>query len=387
MITYIVVFLFILFLVVNYDIGKRKKNYNTFVDIVVVLLVLLAGLRNGVGSDTHNYAAMFYNAPTLNEVLEAGRYVDWLSQPIWYLSNTIIRTISNHFLLFQLVHAIVFNLLLLRFLRRTTTYIFTALLMIYCILWWNLSFEVLREAICVVLFLNGVLELRKNNVRKFFLWCLPGIFIHWFFFPIVLIILLINYMRPKVSVGIFAVAALSLFFIEVSVISQTIMELYGGFAGNDESSEVLQGYFQTDTLHGFSSLNIFGFAMSIILVSPYIISGVGMYKKTGNTVDIAFVILYVFFFVAQGRLVILSRYLNYIIPYVIVVLVNYYYQTQKKTLISKFLFIMMLYLSFQGYSNFKSPRAILGASEYNYYHIPYTSVFDSPAPRRVPIDY
>lgn len=387
MIPYIIIFLFLLFFSVSIDLRNNRNKYNTYVKVAIVLLILLAGLRNGVGSDTHNYAAMFYKAPTLGELLGGNSDLEWLKQPLWYISNTIVKSISNHFLLFQLLHAVVFNLLLLRFLRRTTNYVFTALLLIYCIVWWTMSFEVLRESICVVLFLNAILELQKGSVKNYLLWCFPGVFIHWFFPPIVLIVLLLNYMKPVISVGVFTCAAVFLFVIDTSFISQNIMGVYLSFIGDEDSTEALHSYLQNESAHGFSSLNIFGLVMSFILVSPYVISGIGMYKRTNNKVGLSLIIMYVFFFIAQGRLVILSRYLNYLTPYAIVVLANYFYQIKKDTIVRAFLVVMMMVFCYEGYSNFKAPSKILGNSKYNYYHIPYTSIFDTPDSRRAPIDY
>lgn len=386
MIPYIIVFIVLLFFTVKCDIQKKRKNYNTFLIIAIVLLILMAGLRNGVGSDTQNYANYFYGTPTIGDLFQGGVDIEWSSQPLWFLFNAVVRTISNHFLLFQLIHAIVFNLLLIRFLKQTTLYIFTSLLMIYCIAWWNYCFEVEREAICVILFLNGILELRKSNVWKFLLWCLPGYFIHWFFFPIVLIVLLFYYVGPALAVAFFSITAIILFIVDTSFISQTIMAFFIEYGGG-ESIDTLSSYFQTGISHGFSSINIFGLAMSAIMLSPYIISGIGTYKKTKITLDIILVILYVFFFISQGRLIILSRYLNYLIPFVIVILVNYVYQNKKKDFISMFLLVMMFNFCLEGYSNFKAPLKVLGNSNYNVYHIPYTSIFDDPNPNRGYVEY
>ena len=57
---YLFIFIYLLFLSIHYDILENKKYKWTHFKIVITLLILLAGLRWRVGSDTVVYASDFY---------------------------------------------------------------------------------------------------------------------------------------------------------------------------------------------------------------------------------------------------------------------------------------------------------------------------------------
>lgn len=392
MFEYIFVFLLLLLFSILFDKdGVVNKNYNKFLGVVVCALILLGGLRNGVGSDTHNYAAFFNKCPTLSELFQGGESLSLLSQPLWLLINSLVKSIWDHFLVLQFVHALVFNLLLVRFLKRITKRVFTSLLVIYCVLWWNLSFEVMRESICVVLMLNSLLALKENNFKAFCLWNIPSIFIHWFAFPIILLVLLCNYLPFKTWSIIIVFGIIFIMLIDPSMISSVIMEM--SVLSGEDAETTIQSYLSQDAAHGFSSLNIFGLLMNLILVSPYLLVFSKLKTEGGSNLWLNLILLYVFLFFAQGKLIALGRYLNYLTPFVMVLMIDYAYAFRKKKRLLEYYFltIMIVFTCYNGYQTFKRPPDLLIMDDSrlttNYYHIPYTSIFEEQDSRREFIYY
>ena len=82
-----------------------REDYRwTHYRIAVTLLILVAGLRWRVGSDTVSYASDFYFSHDLFH-LEWSDFESVMKMPLWVLLQATCKTIWNDFLLFQFVVA------------------------------------------------------------------------------------------------------------------------------------------------------------------------------------------------------------------------------------------------------------------------------------------
>lgn len=382
MIPYFIVIFLILYLTIIYDIGKRKRGKAVWQWILVVVLILMAGLRYHVGSDTIGYEADFKEIQELDKLkIELGI----MSQSLWVLSNSFCKTVFGSFVAFQFFHAILFNLLLFRFLRKTTKYIFSSFLMIFIVAWWNLSFEVLRESLCVAIYLNALLFLKE---RKFFLYILLGIIMigfHWFSFAIIIITPFMLFTSYKVSLPIIGLGAFFLFFF-VDEAFFDILEIYSSDMFSGDSLSRVNAYLGKDEGEGKVASNLFGllriFIASVALPVFIVIYG----RNNAQTKDLwRILILCIMFGVLQTKLVIFARFFNYFNCITIVCAVNLLYMKSVHPRPMRALYKFFIFaVAANGALSFYLPsyNEHRSSVHYNCTHIPYKTIFEDPDPIR-----
>lgn len=369
------------FLMVKFDFNKKAVNVTSRKEekwqyVVVVVLILLAGLRNRVGGDTINYESHFVDYPNLWELFRSKSWWEELSQPIWFLINVALKTIWDDFLIVQFFHAVIVNCLLYRFIRRSTTKEFTVYAVMFCILWWNFNFEILRESLCVALFLNGLLCLKQGKVGKYLLWCLPALGIHYFSFVIVGIVLVFYYINNTVSYFVVILSVLFLLFINTGNLSDwmVMMSLLSG----DASEETMEKYIYGDKF-GTTSLNFFGIVLFLItLVLPVIVA----IKHNNGAFMKRMILLFIIIAIFQAKFPIISRFANYLWPVLIVEAINYLYAVRIKSIYSLAVLCLLLYNVGHFTISFYRPFDSQTGLSYDCRYIPYTSVFQDPNPVR-----
>ena len=99
---YLLVFILLAIPVVKYDLFAKTGGENKWYYACLVALILLAGLRYRVGSDTLMYMSVFDDCPKLDEL----KYFDFAEakyNPLWYVINAISRSIHDSFTCFQVI--------------------------------------------------------------------------------------------------------------------------------------------------------------------------------------------------------------------------------------------------------------------------------------------
>ena len=126
---YFVVFILLLIPVVKYDWMVKSGGEKGWYYFNLVVLILFAGLRYRVGSDTLMYMSMFYEWPKLDEL----KYFDFTTatyNPLWYIFAAIARSIYDDFITLQIMHAIIVNWTFFWFFRKyCQKYYFSAILL------------------------------------------------------------------------------------------------------------------------------------------------------------------------------------------------------------------------------------------------------------------
>ena len=374
MLIYIFVFLWLLALSIKYDINNHKRGKEQWIRAVVAFFILFAGLRHRIGADTINYMYHFLNTPTLTQITEEGLDFSSLSQPLWFLINSFFKTIYDDFLLVQLFHAIVFNLLFFRYIKKKTDKFFITTLILYCSTWWNLSFEILREALCVALFLNATLYLEKGDVKKYIIICLPALFIHYFSFIIIFTTLIVYYANRKTIIAILSIV-LALVLLNIDSLNQILIAL--SLASSEGASSRVEELILNG---GISSLNIKGvMELMLFLTAPIILY---FYYKRRDLFATKLLILFVFFSIISAVVVLLNRFQNYLFPIFIVLTVNYLSEHRLKT-IQRYLIIGLTCLRMViAVYNFYKPIDPYSTVDYDYRYIPYRTIFQENDPIR-----
>lgn len=373
---YILVFLWLLLLSIRYDINNYQKGRDKWVRIVVLFFILFAGLRHRIGADTINYMFHFSQTPSLFSISETGLELSTLTQPLWFLINSFFKTIYDDFLFVQLFHAIVFNLLFFRYIRRKTEKFFITTLILYCLTWWNLCFEVLRESLCVALFLNATLCLEKGNVKKYVLICIPAFFIHYLSF-VVIIFTLVAYLLNKKVLTVALILVIVVMIIFIDNIFQILMTM--AMTSPEGVSERVEELILNGNEIG--NLNIYGLIqLFIILIAPAILYI--FYNKSKDVLSSKLLILFVFFSVTTSFIVLLSRFLNYLLPIYIVFTVNYLTVYRKED-IKRFLVLGLTCLRITiAINGFYKPLDPYSTVNYDYRYIPYKTIFQDNDPVR-----
>ncbi len=382
MIPYLVILSLLLYLIIKYDIKNNLKGKETWINFFMVLLIIFAGLRYHIGSDTLVYESWFDEVPSLQDIY---RDADLWSQPLWMLLMSIVKTFTNSFIVFQFIVAIIFNTLLFRFLKQTTDKIFTALFFILCVIWWSLSFEVLRESICVVLYLNSLLYLKN---RKILMYVLIGIIMmgfHRFSFIIMIITPFIAILKPKISLPLVILLTIPFFFGSSSFVN--IVDTISSNIFDGEAAEKMNYYLFYSDEYGAASFNIIGILISIVMMSFVLPIITIIYNQESE--DMKFfnriLVLVVLFGLLRTKLIIFYRFFNYVDIILIVCFVNVLYHSKTIQPIMKVGLCMLasLYL-YLGCKDFYRPTILehRAGVNYNCVYIPYKTVFQEPDPIR-----
>ncbi len=164
---YFLFFFVFLILAYSFDFRKSSKNRDLYYKLECFALILLWGLRYRVGGDSLTYEEEFMDYPTLFEIIRGGIH-DLPFQPLWYFFNGIIKSIIPSFVFFQVVHAIIVNVVVFSSIKQYSKAPFTAALFYFVFISYNMNTEILREALSVCLFLIAFKSLNDNKLVKYY---------------------------------------------------------------------------------------------------------------------------------------------------------------------------------------------------------------------------
>jgi len=384
MLVYIVILLLLVYLFYVYDLKKETKRKNLCFGIVFIILVLLAGLRYHIGVDSYRYEIFFNDEiPNVNYYFRFKMYEE--REPLWSLFMSIIKTFTNSFVAFQFVHAIILNLLIFTFIRKTTDKWFTALLFTYCSYWMSFNFEVLRESLCIGLFLHGLLLLNKHKVLLYVLFALIAIGVHRFSFVMFITAPLIVYLNYRLTYAfLIALVVFILFFMSDSMLKVLLLLSVDNI--NDEAAMKLESYIEGTSSGGFRTMNIFGYIkVFVVQIALPLMLFLFSNDSKKNHVYKKMMLLFVVINLLSIRFVIFYRLLNYIGLFIVVFSVNMLYSqvvisnTKRYFILIGVLFFLSNKIS--GYLN-PSPLEYRPYVDYDCRYIPYKTIFEEPDPIR-----
>lgn len=174
--TYLIVFIFLVYCVWQVDIHGHKKYAKLYYLILFIAFTLIAGLRYKIGGDTINYMSNWNLYPNFesNSIIDdiekaqlTGGFIRY--QPGWILYCMIIKTIFGSYYVCQLITSLILNLGIFHCVRKYSRQPFIVLLYFYVSFnFIQLEFETAREAVATGLFLLFAFD---NWIkRKWFLY-------------------------------------------------------------------------------------------------------------------------------------------------------------------------------------------------------------------------
>ncbi|HHX70083.1 MAG TPA: EpsG family protein [Gallicola sp.] len=373
---YIIIFVLLIGLSYHYDIRHNKSGYDFWRMIVLISLILLAGLRNRIGIDTIRYERAFTEIPNLFSLFREGVSLDEISQPLWFLFNSFSKTIYDSFVTVQLAHAVLFNTLLFNFLKKTTNKQFVSLLFIYCTVWYNFNFEVLRESLCVVIYLNSLSYLQKRQFVKYFVIGSIAVFIHWFSFLIIIITPLVVQANRKRLLAVFILLGSVILLLDTSSINNYLIRASTYMAL--EVSNRIEAYLSHGNL-GFINISLLGGVFIIIsnIIYPIFIS-LKLKDKLYGMLYSRILLLYILIIPIRMKFLIFGRYANYLDIILIVYSINLLFDKKLRSQATKYIIISwFIFETYSGITSFYKPMDVqsIGGVNYDCRYIPYTTVF------------
>lgn len=149
---YFVIILFLLWLIYLYDYRKESRGRDLSFYLVLIIFIALAGLRYKVGGDTGIYMKYFEDVHELGR-LNSGDFAKTRFGPGFVVIASALKTISEDYIFFQFVHAIIVNTVVFFFIRKNCRHVFFAILLFFNFLYFYLIFEQVRESFAVAIFL------------------------------------------------------------------------------------------------------------------------------------------------------------------------------------------------------------------------------------------
>lgn len=136
--------------------------------ICLLILILLAGLRYRIGSDTLAYQEYYQSIPSLSQL--SINYIQTSTQePGWIIYNSILKTMGLSFYILQLLNSFLINSIIGIFIWKITKYKYFSLLCYTIILYPNFNFEILRQSISIAIFILGFFKLVKKQYIYYFI--------------------------------------------------------------------------------------------------------------------------------------------------------------------------------------------------------------------------
>lgn len=304
---YIFITILLLLLSLRYDICGRTKGKNLWYNAVLLILILIAGLRWRVGTDTLAYITRFYH---LYPTIDGFSFSDYGfgNDPFYALINVFVKTLGGRFYMVQIIQASIVNILIFKYVRRHSNYIFTCILFYFFINYLNYTMEVMRGSISIVICLFGndyILD--KKWFKGYLLYSIAAMF-HFQTIVIMLLPSLFWIRFNKFGIAILVIA----FFVGLSL--KNILEDYMFLLSENEilESEMEE---KLNSKYGESHGNVLFFVGTVLIKVIYPILSLLLVKKYCEDDKLKrlepFLILGVMFVLIQLNLPIAFRYVYY----------------------------------------------------------------------------
>lgn len=284
----------------------------------LVVLILFAGLRYRVGSDTLMYMSMFYEWPKLDEL----RYFDFETatyNPLWYIFSALARSIYDDFTTLQIMHAIIVNCTFFWFFKKyCPKYYFSAILLYYIGYFCYFNMEVMRESLCICVLLLSTSFLLEKRWLLYYPMCVIGVFIHYSAAIMLVLPFLLLFKRPSWKWEVIILLGIVVVMRVVNV-PMLVLSLFGL---NDQLILLIGGYIE-------EMRNVMGIISELLNFFPIFIF-IYLREKHQITEEYDFTPLMmgtVVVYALAMNVGIFSRFINYFVPFILVYSVNTVYRT------------------------------------------------------------
>ena len=255
---YIAVLLLLLLLSYYYDICNNRINKKLWYNVVLVILILIAGLRYRLGTDTSMYIGEFYHVtPKLDEM---GFEDLSIKYPLWMILMSVVRTFGGKFFIVQLIHSSIVNILLFNYIKRHSHYIFTCVLIYYLWVYTSYNMEIMKSSLAIVLCLYGNdFIMNKEWVKGYLLYIIA------FLFHYETLLILITPLFFSIRFNLKTMVFLLLAFILGFILEQKIEDYTFLLSFSGDLLEKAEFYATEDRYNSSKGLHFF-----VLSILPYI---------------------------------------------------------------------------------------------------------------------
>lgn len=383
MIVYLIIGLTLTYLAYRYDYKGYVKYENLCEKLILSFMIAVVGLRYHIGSDTVVYEWNFNTSytPLFNQFLK-----DWneKGQPLWMFVMSFCKTYFHSFVAVQFFHAIIYNVFVMRFIKRMTQWHFTALLLAFSQLWFTNSFEVLRESISAVIYMNALFYLYDRKYIKYMLMGVLALGFHSFAFIIFILTPVIVKLNYKFLLILFVFTFIGGRFVDASIINQALVT-FSSLMSDSVSDKMALYIGQRDT----TIVSILGLVRSVFLnlLLPFLVL---KYTEPNKDFYKKLLLLWMIFASMTSQIPILYRFENYLTIIYIVLLVNMLYEHK---IVNSSLRTLSVWLTIgtilMGFWDVYRPSRMEYRSNINYdcRYFPYKTIFQDPDPIREGLKY
>lgn len=306
------IYLFVLFLLLclsfRYDINGKTQYRDQWYFIMLVVFILIAGLRWRLMVDTPNYIYYFYH---IYPPLEDFSFEDYPigKDPFYVLINSIVKSLGGRFYWVQLIEATVVNVLVFKYIKRHSSYLFTCLFFYAISCYLGYSMETMRASFSIVICLYANDYILEKKWLKGYLLLLLALMFHaqtlvMFILPL-LFFLRFNKIGVIVLLGAFVLG----YFLQALLGDYIeLLEL------SDEIGDKADKYIESDR-YGAQNGNINYFMLKIFPSLAYSVISLIYVKRTSPQNKILklepFVMLGMFFVIMRMNMEIAYRFVSY----------------------------------------------------------------------------
>lgn len=296
---YILVISLLLFLSFRYDINGKTLGRDRSYIALLILFILIGGLRYRIGIDTVGYIKSYYHStPSIYRFFSIGYTIG--DKPLWKLLNSICYTIGAKFYVVQLITATFGNVLIFKYIKKHSDYIFTCLFFYFIYLYPAYNFETMKALFAIVLSLFGNdYFLEKKWIKGYSLYIIAALF-HTSTIALFIVPLLLFLRMNRIGLFILLFAFVAGYILQKNL-GDYFMLL--DFLDDEEIGDKLEGYAESDRYGtGRGLLYIVGKLLPLLLFSF-----ISFKKVQKNTCSSRLLVLEPFLMIAMLFVVLMSN--------------------------------------------------------------------------------
>jgi hypothetical protein len=358
----------------------NKKQGKSFPYILSwIMLVLLAGLRYKVGGDTYNYMYEFANSGSNFNFFLLNSSPNQ-RQPGWNLLVSISKLIADNFTSLQIILALIVNTTFFWFIKKHTKYYFTGIFIYYLFFYCYFNFEILRESLAVCSLMLAFNSLVNGKYKLYYLFVAIALLFHisaifLIFFPLLYKMakrIQLKFPGRKLILGVSMIAIL--IFIFGIFFTSFFQKILPPFIFN----AILKSKIVQYNEYNFTVFGIISSLFYYVLVPLFFIQRLRKQYYTKELLSI--MIIYVLVGSSITFYSIFFRFLNYLIPFYILVITEsllYLYNKDSNYNLNLgkvfFVFIFIFIIFTNKY--FSRVKEVPSIRWYSHWY-PYHSIFD-----------
>lgn len=255
---YLLVLVLVLVPCIKYDFLAKEGGEGIWYQICLWALILLAAFRYRTGGDTLIYHDIFEYYPTISELSDFD-FSTAEYNPMWYVYNSIFKSLGDSFFLFQLCQAIFVNIVIFRFLYRYCSHFFLALVVYYLGYYFYFNMEIQREILCICIFLLSYPLLEQKRYLPYYLLSILAISFHVSALVLLFVPLLTVLKKDRFYLCLILCVCMSLILYKFNLVDLVLSSFFG------KNFSIVRQYFSFDTP------NIIGATITLLIGMPFLI--------------------------------------------------------------------------------------------------------------------